>query len=145
DGEDIVKAITTIPQVDHRLQRSRTPSGITIIDDGYNSNPDGARLALETLGLFVGRKIVASQGLVELGAKEVEENYILGQKIAEIADIAILIGRNAYNLQKGVLSKNFDKNKIFLTDSLAKAQELFATLLRSGDVLLLQNDLPDNY
>lgn len=145
DGENIVKAITTIPQVDHRLQRSRTPSGITIIDDGYNSNPDGARLALETLGLFVGRKIVASQGLVELGAKEVEENYILGQKIAEIADIAILIGRNAYNLQKGVLSKNFDKNKIFLTDSLAKAQELFATLLKSGDVLLLQNDLPDNY
>ncbi len=41
--------LTDLPSVDHRLQAVRSPSGVTILDDTYNSNPAGAAEALAVL------------------------------------------------------------------------------------------------
>lgn len=41
--------VSRIEQVEHRLNMKRTPGGISIIDDAFNSNPDGARMALDVL------------------------------------------------------------------------------------------------
>ncbi|MCQ2603120.1 MAG: UDP-N-acetylmuramoyl-tripeptide--D-alanyl-D-alanine ligase, partial [Clostridia bacterium] len=92
--DEIVAGIAKIQPVEHRLHLIHS-DGIKIIDDTFNSNPDGARIALETLSLFDGRKIVVTPGLVELGSRESEENRILGEEIAIYCDIAILIGKRA--------------------------------------------------
>ncbi len=46
-----------LPQVDHRLQAVPAASGVTILDDTYNSNPAGASEALGALGRAVGCRV----------------------------------------------------------------------------------------
>lgn len=141
----IAKGISQIAPIEHRLQTIKLPTGITIIDDSYNSNESGAKIAIETLAMFKGRKIVATQGIVEMGAEQERVNFELGESIAKVADVAILIGINKENIRLGMLSGNFCDRNIYLVEHLDNAKELFGAMLKSGDVLLLQNDLPDNY
>lgn len=143
-GEEIVKGIENIEQIPHRLQVIKN-GRITIIDDSFNSNPEGAKYALETLAAYSGRKVVAAQGMVELGEREYGENYTLGENIAKTADIAILIGPKKENIKEGMIANLFDENSIYMTDTLDEAQKLFTSVLSDGDVLLIENDLPDNY
>ena len=141
----ISKGIEEITPIEHRLQTIELATGITIVDDSYNSNVEGARLALETLTLFKGRKIVATQGLVEMGTGQEKANFELGQNIAKVADIAILIGINKENIRLGMLAEGYCDKNIYLVSHLDDAKNLFSAILKKGDVLLLQNDLPDNY
>ncbi|MDE5654382.1 MAG: UDP-N-acetylmuramoyl-tripeptide--D-alanyl-D-alanine ligase, partial [Clostridia bacterium] len=141
----ISDGISQLTPVEHRLQTIKLPTGITIIDDSYNSNEDGAKLAIETLAMFNGRKIVATQGIVEMGKEQKRVNFELGERIAEVADIAILIGINREDIRLGMLSGNFCDKNIYLVEHLDNAKELFSAILTRGDILLLQNDLPDNY
>lgn len=144
EDKDIVAGIEAIKPVPHRLEVIGS-RGITIIDDSFNSNPEGAAYALDTLAQFSGRKVVAAQGLVELGSAEYEANYNLGKKISETADIAILIGPKRFAVKDGLIAHAFDESRIYMTDTLADAQKLFAQILTDGDTLLIENDLPDNY
>lgn len=141
----IVQGIEQIMPIEHRLQTIELSNGITIIDDSYNSNESGAKLALQTLKMFEGRKIVATQGIVEMGEEQSKVNFELGENIAKVADLAILIGINREDIRLGMLSGNYCDKNIYLVNHLDDAKQLFSAMLKKGDVLLLQNDLPDNY
>lgn len=41
-------------------------NGITVIDDAFNSNPVGSKMALDVIKSFDGRKIIITPGMVEL-------------------------------------------------------------------------------
>ena len=71
---------------------------INVIDDGYNSNPVGAKNALKVLNLFDGRKIVVTPGLVELGAIEESTNFELGTMLVGF-DAVILVGETQLGTQ----------------------------------------------
>ncbi|HAJ77461.1 MAG TPA: UDP-N-acetylmuramoyl-tripeptide--D-alanyl-D-alanine ligase [Clostridiales bacterium] len=145
--KQILKVIPTLKTAEHRLELKNLDNDIIIIDDSFNSNIQGTAVALETLKLFEeNRKIVVTPGLVELGKIENEENIELGKRIASSCDIAILVGKNqSENIKKGLLKKGFDEKNIIVKDTLFEVTNLFKTLLQSGDVVLLENDLPDNY
>lgn len=147
DIKDIVDAIANLHPVYHRLELKQSENGITIIDDSFNSNESGVVYALKTLALFKNsRKIIVTPGLVEMGAREEQANIEFGEKIAEYCDICIIV--NKYNkdaIRKGLENKEFNAENIYEVESLFLATELFKTILRKGDVVLLENDLPDNY
>lgn len=143
--ERIAAAAGRLRPVPHRLELTETDAGVTVIDDGYNSNEQGARAALAVLKSFDGRKIAACQGLVEMGKNDRDANFALGREIAFAADIAVLIGPNADDMRQGALSAGMKETDIFVKRNLAAAQELFSHILRRGDVLLIENDLPDGY
>mgnify|MGYP000827253550 CR=1 FL=1 len=69
-----VRALKCVP---HRMELiDRGP--ILIIDDAFNSNPAGAKAALETVALFGdAMKIIVTPGMIELGEKEAECNACL--------------------------------------------------------------------
>ena len=143
--EDIAAAVSELKPVPHRLEMTKTSSGVTVIDDGYNSNEQGARAALDVLRSFKGRKIAACQGLVEMGESERDANFALGREIAFAADVAVLIGPYAADMREGALSAGMKDCDVYVRKNLTEAQELFSRLLRRGDVLLIENDLPDGY
>lgn len=147
DEEIIRRGVNRIEQVEHRLNIKRTPGGITIIDDAFNSNPDGSKMALEVLGQFkTGRRICVTPGMIELGDRREELNEQLGRHIGNNSDIAVIV--NAYNrdaLVNGVLSTSFDKMNLHIVDSFAASQQLLSKILRPGDVVLYENDLPDSF
>lgn len=145
--DEILKVIPKLEPAEHRLELKQLDNNILIIDDSFNSNIQGTAVALQTLKLFSKhRKIIVTPGLVELGRIENAENIELGKRIADVCDIAILVGKNqSENIKKGLLEKGFKEENIIIQASLFEVTNLFKTLLKSGDVVLLENDLPDNY
>ena len=145
--DEIKSAVASLPQIEHRLSISKNDAGVTIIDDGFNSNPYGARAALEVLSLFSGgKKIVITPGMVELGNIQYEENYEFGKLIGNTADISVIVGSiNKDSLIKGINSSE-NKNHInYYANTLKEATQLFPEFLKPGDVMLFENDLTDVY
>lgn len=142
--QEVAARAKYIKPVPHRLEVIDTGRGITVIDDGYNSNVRGAKAALDALAGFDGRKIVAAQGFAEAGNKDAEFNIRLGEQIAAVADIAILIGVKAKLIEQGLTAHFFPRENIYITSSLTAAREIFGRILLRGDVLLIENDLPEN-
>lgn len=143
--EDIIAAVEELEPLPHRQEKTVTEKGITIIDDSYNINPEGVRAALDTLGMFGGRKIVAVSGFVELGERENEYNYSLGEWISETADIMVIIGEK---YKKTIISgalKNRARCSIITVKNMGECKELYADILKKGDILLILADLPPYY
>ena len=139
--------MSRIEQVEHRLNMKRTPGGISIIDDAFNSNPDGARMALDVLRRMTqGKRIIITPGMIELGKKQVEYNYILGKQIAEVCDYVMIVGRyNREAILKGLQEKNYPEDKVFVADTFTDAQARLAQIAQPGDTVLYENDLPDTF
>ncbi|MBO5878414.1 MAG: UDP-N-acetylmuramoyl-tripeptide--D-alanyl-D-alanine ligase [Alistipes sp.] len=144
------RAIRQIEQIEHRLSIKRTAGGITIIDDAYNSNPAGAKMALEVLRDFQrvegARRIVVTPGFVEMGQSQYRNNKQLGADIASAADIAIVVNRvNRDAIAEGLRESGFNEDNIILADSFAEASAYLAKSMRMGDIVLYENDLPDSF
>ena len=91
--EEIQAAIANVEPVPHRLQLTAGAGGVTIIDDSFNSNPVGAKAALEVLTeIGNGKKVLVTPGMIELGEKEYDENKKLGEHAADVCDLVILVG-----------------------------------------------------
>ncbi|MDE6644121.1 MAG: UDP-N-acetylmuramoyl-tripeptide--D-alanyl-D-alanine ligase [Muribaculaceae bacterium] len=146
--EKIKYAVETMEQVEHRLNMKHTPGGLTIIDDAFNSNPDGSRMALEVLSHMTGgRRIIITPGMIELGERQEELNNLFGQRIAKSADIAIIVGQyNRDAISEGIKAdKSFDTDNLYIADSFTEAQQLLLGLAKPGDTVLYENDLPDTF
>ena len=143
----LVMAVRRLVSVPHRLELTKH-GNVSILDDAYNSNPNGAKVALETLSLFEGSvKILVTPGMVELGEKEAEYNEEFGKQAAAVCDYIILVGqKNSADIERGALGAGFDKEKIFTKSSFKEASELMYEIDAGKEkVILLENDLPDNY
>ena len=144
------RAIRQIEQIEHRLSVKRLAGGVTILDDAYNSNPAGAKMALEVLRDFKlatgARRIVVTPGFVELGERQAALNRELGEQIAQACDIAVIVNfTNREALLAGLKAKGFSNEQTKVVDSLSQAQAFLATTLKMGDVVLYENDLPDSF
>ncbi len=146
--KEAVHALASLMPLEHRLQVVRAAGGITYIDNAYNSNPSGAKVALEVLASFQGgRKVLVTPGFAELGAIQAEEHARLGSNAAEVCDFIFLIGSNdrTGEILKGIQAKGFDPAHVFCYDRLAAAKDHLRDLLHPGDVVLFENDLIDIY
>ncbi len=146
-SEKIRYAVGKIEQVEHRLNMKYTPGGLTIIDDAFNSNPDGSRMALDVLRRMTpGKRIVITPGMIELGEKQYELNRRLGDTIGRSADIAVIVGQyNREALVEGITASGFPDGNLHAVDTFADAQKLLMSIARSGDTVLYENDLPDTF
>lgn len=147
--EKIRYAIGRIEQVEHRLSMKHTPGGVTIIDDAFNSNPSGSAMALDVLAMMrTGKRIVVTPGMIELGDRQEELNRELGKKIAKSADVAIVVGQyNREAITSGIEEGRTADNpiEVHTVDSFAASQTLLGGMLRKGDTVLYENDLPDTF
>ena len=145
--QKIKYAVSKIEQVEHRLNVKRTASGITIIDDAFNSNPDGSRMALDVLGgMKGGRRIVITPGMIELGDKQEYFNEKFGEHIAETCDVAIVVGQyNREAIVRGIRAGGMAEENIKLADTFAEAQQMMLGFAKAGDTVLYENDLPDTF
>ena len=131
----------------HRLQPIAKSSKLTIIDDAYNSNPNGTKVALKTLSMFEGVKVLVTPGMVELGSEEDKCNFEFGVDAAAVCDYIVLVGKKqTESIQKGVASTDFNKDKMYVAEDLQDALNYVYGIV-SGEkiIVLLENDLPDNY
>ena len=146
--DELVYPVKRLEAVPHRMQILDKGNGVTIIDDAFNSNPAGARAALKTLSMFDDAlRIVATPGMIELGEREYQLNRELGEFAAGCCDIAILVGaRQAPPIKEGLLAKGFTENHIIVAADLNEAMKAAYSIQAGRNrVILLENDLPDNF
>lgn len=140
---ELVYPVRMLKPVEHRLQL--LPNGF--IDDAYNSNPAGFRSALDVLKGFEAQRVLVTPGMVELGDRQDALNRELGEYAAGCCDYAILVGeKQAPPLREGLLAGGFPEENLYvaktLQDGLAHLQTIHVTGPR---IVLLENDLPDNF
>jgi UDP-N-acetylmuramoyl-tripeptide--D-alanyl-D-alanine ligase len=143
---EIQRGVAKLQPIPHRLQLIEA-NGVNILDDGYNCNIEGAKSALEVLGLFEGRKCVVTPGIIECGILEKELNGELGKWIAKGEfDKIILVGDTLVGAVKdGYQTAGGSLEKLVTVKTLGIAQTLLAEWLQEGDCVLFLNDLPDAY
>ena len=146
--ERIVAGLAQVQAPAHRLQPIHNRrAGVVVIDDAYNSNPDGAAAALEVLREHpAARRLLVTPGMVELGELEAQLNRDFGEHAGAVCDLAILVGpARTAPIREGFASAGMDPAAVHVVRDIAEATALLARLTRAGDVVLFENDLPDTY
>ncbi len=144
---EIKVAVSQLTPVAHRLEIKSFVNHSILIDDAYNSNPEGCLAAVEVLGSFEGmRKVIVTPGLVELGEKEYECNHALGAAAAKVCDEIILVGeQRSVPLADGAKSAGCPPEKLVVVKSFAEALARLKSSVTRDTVVLIENDLPDSY
>lgn len=153
DRDRIVTAMRSTPQIAHRLEVKRPPNGVVYLDDAYNSNPAGFANALDlmqTLKPEGGRCILVTPGMAELGAKHDEDHLTLGKKAAGDVDIALVVKPERIptfvdGLKSGATATGGQPPEVHTFETFAEARAWLDRNEKAGDVVLIENDLPDLY
>ncbi|MGN1122127.1 MAG: UDP-N-acetylmuramoyl-tripeptide--D-alanyl-D-alanine ligase [Eubacteriales bacterium] len=147
EPRDIVRAVKMLEPVPHRLQMV-DGGDVVIIDDAFNSNPVGAKSALEALSGFDGLRVLVTPGMVELGESQNILNRDFGAHAAEVCNYIYIVGKVNYNsIYEGAASTGFDVGtRVIGVDT--PEQAIAAVRALNTDrrkYVLLENDLPDNF
>jgi UDP-N-acetylmuramoyl-tripeptide--D-alanyl-D-alanine ligase len=114
-----------------------------IIDDTYNSSPDAAMAAVETLKnlniIGINRKVAVFGDMLELGSLSEEAHLSLGKKAAE-AGIRMLVCAGTFRsfIAEGAKSAGLNGQNIFQFETSELAGQAMPNLLQSGDLILVK-------
>lgn len=143
--EKLAKSVKRIKPVPHRLELKKNGS-VTIIDDSFNSNPVGSKAALEVLKQMEGKRILITPGMIELGDQERELNQAFGRYAAEACDYVILVGpKQTAPIQAGLKEAGYPQEQYTVVRNFTEAMKHLNHITEPGSIVLLENDLPDNY
>ncbi len=147
DLHTISYAVRKITPVPHRLELKKSAGGLSIIDDAFNSNPTGSRMALDVLDKIQAvKKILVTPGMVELGPREHEFNKEFGIKASGICDYIILVGpRQTAPIQEGLKEMDYPANQYYIARNLNEAVKHLNSITVPGSIVLFENDLLDSY
>jgi UDP-N-acetylmuramoyl-tripeptide--D-alanyl-D-alanine ligase len=140
--DEITLGVKSIRTIEHRLEMKKV-GHLNVIDDAYNSNPIGSKMALDTLALMPGVKVIITPGMIELKDKEYDLNFEFGRQIAKVCDYVILVGKSQTKaIYDGLLEEKYPKDKIDVFDDVFQAFNVVRSM-GDGTYVLLENDLPD--
>lgn len=142
----IKTGIAATKPFEHRMEPYQL-GGAWIIDDTYNGNIDGIRAGTRLLKeLSAKRKIYVTPGLVDQGHESARIHQEMGQLIAAAKpDMVVLMEHSVTkDIQKGLEAAGFAGELLIENDPLNFYQNL-QLFVAHGDLVMLQNDWPDNY
>ena len=150
--ERVVARLGELSAPAHRAVTGVADSGVVVIDDTYNSNPEGAARALEMLeaaaeggggegGGRRNRRAVVTPGMVELGPVQDEANREFAAAVAKADAVLVVVGwTNRRALMAGAAG-----GEIVAVGSRSAARNWIRSNLGAGDGVLWENDLPNHY
>ncbi len=145
--KELKAAIADFKPVEHRFELKRL-GGAYLIDDTYNGNIDGFLAGIsfvKSLRKRFNRKIYVTPGLVESGAEKARLHQEVAQAAAPVFDMIVLVkNSNAPELEKGLEQAKF-KGELKVIDDPLKFYRSLDSFVADGDLVLMQNDLTDNY
>ncbi len=142
--EEVIKACSNLHLPAKSLEIYKYGKAI-IIDDSYNSNPDGFKAALDLLGNFSSnlKKIVITRGMLELGEKSEELHEKIAGEISFYANELIIISKNYIKaFEKGIVEKYNINLKV--KDDPDELLKYIQDLKNKNCVVLLENKIFPN-
>ena len=141
--EEIKEAVKKIENPKHALHIYNYGQAI-IIDDTYNSNPDGFRVAINMLAGYSHEytRIVITRGIIELGELSDDIHEQIGGEVAFVADELVITAPDFIEpLKKGVGTKYNTKVMVKLNSK--DLLEFIKNQKEKKSVILLENRIPD--
>ncbi|MDO4754026.1 MAG: UDP-N-acetylmuramoyl-tripeptide--D-alanyl-D-alanine ligase [Bacillota bacterium] len=140
----IVTAAENLVPVKNRLS-TRVERGITILEDAFNSNPVGAKAALDVLSLMdTDKRVIITPGMIELGDDEKEIHMEFGKQIAQVCDEVVLVTKKrTIHIYEGLKNSGYDMSKVTIVSGMRDALKMIHRICKAGDTVLIENDLPD--
>lgn len=130
-----------VPRSRWRMEVSTTSSGVTVLNDAYNANPESMRAALRSLAAMrgAGRTIAVLGEMLELGDESIAEHDGVG-RLAVRLDISktIAVGRGARPLFLGAAQEGSWNEEAVFVEDVDSAIELLRGLVQPGDVVLVK-------
>lgn len=136
--EEIKEALLDVEVSPMRLQIIKNKKFI-IINDAYNANPDSVKAAIDILlELGDGRRKVAVLGdMLELGEKEQEMHYEVGEYLKNI-DVLLTVGRLAEHIAFGAKCAGLTKDNIYCCKDNMSAVAKLEEILQLNDMVLVK-------
>ncbi len=144
--EQIKAGIAKTAPFEHRMQPYEL-DGALVIDDTYNGNIDGIKAGTQLLSeLKANRKIYVTPGLVEQGSQSEAVHKQMGELIAKAKPDIVVLMRNSVTdyILAGLKDGGYHGETRIETDPLGFYNNL-SQFVAEGDLVLMQNDWPDNY
>jgi UDP-N-acetylmuramoyl-tripeptide--D-alanyl-D-alanine ligase len=139
---EIVARVQGVRPSPHRGAVLRLPSGITIIDDSYNSSPSALRRALEVVARETRfpRKAAVLGEMLELGQHSLELHRECGRAAAAIGLTRLIAvgGAAAEALAKAATDAGMPSDSVTWVPASGDASALIVSWLRSGDLVLVK-------
>ncbi|MGY1772829.1 UDP-N-acetylmuramoyl-tripeptide--D-alanyl-D-alanine ligase [Blastococcus sp. SYSU D00813] len=124
-----------------RMEVTRRPDGVTVVNDAYNANPESMRAALAALtGMAATRRVAVLGGMAELGPGAEGEHERLGRDaVAAGVDLVVAVGPDAVGIATGARAAGArnGEGSVHVPDR-AAARELLSEVLVPGDVVLVK-------
>lgn len=142
---EIRDRLENVPLVSHRFEQIQLPNGYLLVDNSYSSNSTSFHESLVILkGLDRKNKILVTPGMVELGSASDAIHEKLGELARGVCSKVILVGTTSRTKS---LARGLGDNRFVFMDNIKNLwQEVEKLRLDPIDtVILLENDLPDNY
>ena len=142
---EISKAASKIKQEQGGMVIKTGIHGINIVDSSYSSNPDGVEADLNYLNVFKGKKVVIMPCLIELGKDSKNIHYKIGEKITEVADMAIITTKERFkDIQNGAINGGMKENRVIFSEKPSEIIHIITTFCKQGDAVLLEGRVPND-
>ncbi|HEY5267813.1 MAG TPA: Mur ligase family protein, partial [Candidatus Saccharimonadales bacterium] len=142
--EQIEIGISKTKAFEHRMELKNL-GGAYVIDDSYNGNLEGIKAGLDLMiELKADRKIYVTPGLVDQGRKTKEIHQKIGAMILKANPNKVVLIKNSVTdyITSGMVGY---KGELIIESNPLKFYLNLDKILANGDLLLMQNDWPDNY
>lgn len=153
-GMSDVEIQDAVSKIENKMPGVRIREGINglkIIDATYSANPTGVIAHLEYLKTLsgppageAGKKVLVMPCLIELGAASKEVHCRIGQKIAEVCDLAIITTGDRFKEIKAAFAEASasQEAEIIFMENPKEIFEKIKSTTQSGDVVLLESRVP---
>jgi UDP-N-acetylmuramoyl-tripeptide--D-alanyl-D-alanine ligase len=124
-----------------RMEVTKRPDGVVVVNDAYNANPESVRAAISTLAVMAadGRAIAVLGQMTELGGDADELHEAAGAQAAT-ANVAclVVIGDQAAPMAAGAKSVRSWHGELLHVPDAAAAARVLRNRLTGGDVVLVK-------
>lgn len=132
--DEAALALSAMEPPAHRMAVRRA-TGVTIIDDSYNSSPAAVAAALALLRGQEGRRVAVIGDMRELGALSLAAHEDAGRDAARSADVLVTVGDLAATIARTARASLSD---VYEAADAAEALVVLRRVLRPGDVVLVK-------
>jgi UDP-N-acetylmuramoyl-tripeptide--D-alanyl-D-alanine ligase len=132
--------VAGLRDIEAQLRLIATPGvrGSTLIDDSYNASPASSLAALNLLAELKGRKIAVLGDMLELGSYEDEGHRKVGRRVAEVADVLVVVGDRGAVIGREALAVGMAEADVLFAEDNSRAAQLLLDLVTPGDLVLIK-------
>jgi len=142
--KEISQASEKLKSLPHQMELKKGINNLNIIDATYSANPDGVFSHLEYLKVWSGKKVIVMPCLIELGKASKKIHKKIGEKIAEVCDLAIITTKDKLKeIRDEAIKNGMRKENILFLETPEEIFEKIKNFCQKEDVILLEGRVPD--